>query len=122
MKANKQQMVIAEMCGWREAFPKHSPPHPETKRGGILLPYYWVNEINHARALQLPDYLNDQNAIYDAEEHFTYNQLLEYTHNLAVVHLKAANRNDWTYDAFVHIPANERAEALLKTIGKWEEE
>lgn len=66
MKPEDQQRAIAEFVGWREAFPKDQSPHPETKRGGILLPYYWVNERTHERVMKLPDFLNDSNAMRDA--------------------------------------------------------
>ncbi len=56
--------VVAEHCDtWRVAFPAGGPPHPETRKGGILLPYRWVNERTHERVYHLPNYLEDANAV-----------------------------------------------------------
>lgn len=54
---------IAFLDGWREAFPKGGAPHKETERGGILLPYRWVNERTRERRMELPDYLKDANCV-----------------------------------------------------------
>jgi hypothetical protein len=55
--------AVAQIAGWREAFPKAGPPHPETRKGGILLPYYWVNENTHERRMEVPPYATDANAV-----------------------------------------------------------
>ena len=64
------------------------------------------------------DYCNDLNAMYEAEEVLKgYEQIHTY-----VWHLN--NRKDWDTDfklMEVHISARDRAEALLRTLGKWEE-
>jgi len=54
---------VADIAGWRVAFPEKGKPHPETRRGGIMLPYRWVNERTHERRMDLPDYLQDANAV-----------------------------------------------------------
>lgn len=61
------RLACAEECHWREAFPGHGQPHPETRRGGILLPYKWVNEVTHERMYVLPDYLNSRDTCAEFE-------------------------------------------------------
>jgi hypothetical protein len=64
------------------------------------------------------DYCNDLNAMYEAEKSLKgYKQIHTY-----VWHLN--NRKDWETDfklMEVHISARDRAEAFLRTLGKWEE-
>jgi len=85
-----QRIAIAEACGWKTGYRDPEAWHP------------------------LPDYLNDLNAMHDAE------QVL-------------FGRNDWSackYDNYLDVAtsswkwnatASQRAEAFLRTIGKWEE-
>lgn len=65
-----------------------------------------------------PDYCNDLNAMHEVEKMLRgYEQIHTY-----VWHLE--NRQDWTTDVKlmdVHISARDRAEAFLRTLGKWEE-
>ena len=65
-----------------------------------------------------PSYCTDLNAIHEAEKTLKgYNQIHTY-----VWHLN--NRKDWETDfklMEVHISARDRAEAFLRTLGKWEE-
>lgn len=120
MTEEEQQMAIAEFCGWREAFPRGKDPHPETKRGGILLPYHWVNERTHARVMDLPDYLHDLNAMHEAEERLSDSQLDDYRFHLMQI-TQRHPRWSITVDIALAIKADasQRAEALLRTIGKW---
>lgn len=64
------------------------------------------------------DYCNDLNAMHEAEKSLKgYEQIHTY-----VWHLN--NRKDWETDfklMEVHISARDRAEAFLRTLGKWEE-
>jgi len=115
MTPEAQQLAIAEACGWREAFPKHSDPHAETKRGGILLPYYWVNEITHARAEKLPDYLNDLNAIHEAEK------LVDAIKYYEQLYICDKTGSFIGYKHLWHATAAQRAEAFLRFLGKWQE-
>lgn len=93
---------IAEACGWK--------PKRQTKltRTG----HFKVSYENP------PDYCNDLNAIHEAEKTLKgYEQIHTY-----VWHLN--NRKDWETDfklMEVHISARERAEAFLRTLGKWKE-
>ena len=93
---------IAEVCGWK--------PKRQTKltRTG----HFKVSYENP------PEYCTDLNAMHQAEKSLKgYEQIHTY-----VWHLN--NRKDWETDfklMEVHISARDRAEAFLRTLGKWEE-
>lgn len=71
-----------------------------------------------ARKTGIPDFSGDLNEIHEAEKTLKgYEQIHTY-----VWHLN--NRKDWETDfklMEVHISARDRAEAFLRTLGKWEE-
>lgn len=115
MKPEAQRKAIAEACGWREAFPQKGEPHAETGRGGILLPYHWVNERTHERAMDLPDYLSDHNAMAEAEKAEGMSRSPDYYDALEEV-----CHRDNKMDNHICATAAQRAEAFLRTIGKWD--
>jgi hypothetical protein len=95
MNPEKQQIAIAEACGWKTGYRDPEAWHP------------------------LPDYLNDLNAMYEAEKiiprqlfHVDYWQ-------------KGYGRFQQILSGITITPysatATQRAEAFLRTIGKWEE-
>lgn len=101
MNNEKQRIAIAEACGWRctaafkEAFA------------------CWVKPdgMDH-QTEYLPDYLNDLNAMHEAEKMLTVRQSQQYIpilRNLCTVF------GNWPESA----TAAQRAEAFLRTIGKW---
>jgi len=101
MKPEEQRIAIAETCGFkREERGYGSYTRIED---GEEFTYY-----SH----DLPDYLNDLNAMHEAEK---------------ALSLKGRNNYiDWLgttyYDSweFCRATAAQRAEAFLRTIGKWE--
>jgi hypothetical protein len=64
------------------------------------------------------DYCHDLNAMHEAERVLKgYEQIHTYVWHLS-------NRNDWGTDfklMEVHISARDRAEAFLRTLGKWDQ-
>jgi len=108
-----QRIAIAEACGWKRSDLRPSWCHPDNwsmaKNGSYEV---WVSQD------KLPNYLNDLNAMHEAEELFyskadtlegaermrDYSKLLC---RIAKYPLRAT--------------ASQRAEAFLRTIGKWEE-
>ena len=103
MKPEQQRIAIAEACGWK----------PET---------YWAQPIEPGDipvTTSPPDYLNDLNAMHEAEKvlprplyHIDYWQ-------------KGYGRFQQILSSLTITPysatASQRAEAFLRTIGKWEE-
>lgn len=109
MNARKQVIAIAEACGYTKIKPyirirTHDRIHiikgdrPTNGRG------------------RLPGYLNDLNAMHEAEK---------------VLHPERPHSNPWVSyrlnclkiagDCSLHATAAQRAEAFLRTLGKWEE-
>jgi hypothetical protein len=70
---------------------------------------------------QLPDYLNDLNAMHEAENMLTAEQCNQYNHELCEIkraYIKTLPQAErWTWGS----SAAQRAEAFLRTINKWEE-
>jgi hypothetical protein len=105
----EQRVAIAEACGWKDA------DHPDVMKlkHGWTMPEKWcmdpkgVLRFNHDR----PNYLNDLNAMHDAENSLTTSQMTimsQYLHRrLGML---------WGFAT-----ASQRAEAFLRTIGKWKE-
>jgi hypothetical protein len=97
--------TIAEHCGWEwtNVNPKY----------GVQDTKFWCNAKEEKIVYwddQLPDYCNDLNAMHEAEELLTSNEW-EVWHRIV---------GNW--DVIVaRLTSRQRAEAFLKTIGKWEE-
>lgn len=103
MKPEQQRIAIAEACGWTEI--------SDWKAAGINGKHPtepWTEVI--------PDYLTDLNVMHEAEKVLTRDQLHTYLFELH----KIINRNHIKRYA-VCATAALRAEAFLRTIGKWEE-
>lgn len=94
MNPEQQRIAIAEACGWEPIPEGHF--HPDNPIGQTM-----------------PDYLNDLNAMHEAEKVLTNEQLEVYCN---ILH----KPNHGVYWA-IHATASQRAEAFLRTIGKWKE-
>ena len=97
-KMSEQEIneAIAEACGWR----------PDKRGLGWISPHgYYAPE---------PDYLNDLNAMHEAEKVLLSGYWMRYCECLTYLSGKSVY-------ASVHAKALNRAEAFLRTIGKWEE-
>ena len=123
-------IVIAESVGWH--------PHPDNDKrkqkfwtyggDGYGLPngcskITAANPPIHDGAweniLGLPDYCNDLNAMHEAEKVLTDEQSKAYTETLwVIVKRESTSKTRWQ---LWHATADQRAEAFLKTIGKWKE-
>lgn len=85
--------AIAEACGWT----------PDNRGLGWLSPHgYYAPE---------PDYVHDLNAMHEAEKTI-------YKHNnLWTAYYYAVGAGPFS----LHVTARKKAEAFLRTLGKWEE-
>lgn len=104
MKIEEQRLEIAKFCGWIEIY------RPE------LYEFNYRNTITDELSNELPDYLNDLNAIHAAEEKLTDVQQEQYP---IILHEVVGNFAFWW--AIAHADASQRCEALLRTIGKWKD-
>ena len=100
MTPEQQRIAIAESCGWTDT--------------QIIDGKYGQTDV--------PNYLNDLNAMHEAEKVLTVAQRITYANQIGVIlsggSVGRAIPNWW----FIHeATASQRAEAFLRTIGKWEE-
>ena len=108
MKPEQQRIAIAEVCGWTEI-------EPCTCCDGVSRGY---TPTPGAHKKHLPDYCNDLNAMHDAEKVLIGDEpenselWCDFQTNLVIA-----------CPAYLsyHATAAQRAEAFLRTIGKWEE-
>lgn len=114
MSPEAQRIAIAEACGWKN----HDHPDCMALKDGWVMPEKWCLSpdgklsLNHDR----PDYLNDLNAMHDAEK--AVEKEVFYMMNLVKVMKESGTigtRSDRTYRA----TAAQRAEAFLKTLNLW---
>ena len=93
--------VIAEFCGYKFiAFNKG-----------------WITSGDAEIQINIPDYCNDLNAMHEAEKTLSKEQCNIYSDYLALT----PQSNEWASCTMWHFKASQRAEAFLKTIGKWKE-
>jgi len=107
MNKEQQRIAIAEACGW--------------KRLGLIEGCFDVlmGELPPTRGwVRVPDYLNDLNAIHEAEKTLTREQKASYVLGLALM----CDDPPSFVGAMVFATAQQRSEAFLKVIGKWEEQ
>lgn len=128
MNTEKQRIAIAEYCGWTDCRKSLAGLGGIPPKNAKLLPYPERHDEDWRLApwRGLPDYLNDLNAIHTAEEAFANKQSDEvcYKYNNILYNLlgnRVGNRADKPWHWTWHATAAQRAEAFLKTIGKWEE-
>lgn len=97
---------IAEACGWK-IFSK-----PLTGCGFAA----YAKSPNGDPSPGVPEYCSDLNAMHEAEKMLTYEQCAFFrTHLRERIEDHAASLFVW------HATARQRAEAFLRTLGKWEE-
>jgi hypothetical protein len=108
MTNQQMNVAIAEACGWTDIH--DSGPWHNHKLWGYPpeLPGQGGNAYKY-----MPDYCNDLNAMHEAEEVLTDDQReVFYPRNLGA----------WQSPFnVIYAPARQRAEAFLRTLGKWEE-
>ena len=117
MTPGQQRIAIAEACGWTVTHWKVNPFDViATKDGTEYL-------LKH-----LPDYLNDLNAMHEVEKVlWDTGKAMEFTNQLVGIVCSARGfrwdkgTSDDHLMCLSHATAAERAEAFLRTIGKWEE-
>jgi hypothetical protein len=114
MKEEKQRIAIAEACGYKQqptpdGLVEWLGPNPDRCYIGRFRP----DTIPSA----MPDYLNDLNAMHEAEKVLQQHMAKwwNYTSQLAAANSALGTGGE------AHATAKQRAEAFLRTIGKWEE-
>lgn len=95
------RIKIAEACGWK----------PTGAHWGNGVPTFWKLGEPTKMLTELPDYLNDLNAMNEAEKMLTNEQWGTYSSKLWLI----TNQAPATYEC--HATASQRAEAFLRTLG-----
>jgi hypothetical protein len=105
MNDSKMQIAIAEACGWKV--------HP--KNDSIVIPPNSPNSVQPRHTL--PDYLNDLNAMHEAEKVLSNGEFEDYFDELEnqVPFASPGTKRRHICTA----TARQRAEALLKTLYLW---
>ena len=111
MKEEQQRIAIAEACGWIDC------EHIESL--GFCLGKHKEGRVQYDSGHSvLPDYLNDLNAMHEAEKALRKPMKGSDTDTIIGDRMhKYAELIGYAFDA----TAAQRAEAFLKTIGKWED-
>ena len=111
MTEEQQRIAIAEACGWKDI--KHTDHEDVDIESRSII--YWSGLtgvppefIHYENRIVVPDYLNNLNAMHEAEKALTADQWYEYDR---LMPLRDPQK--------MHATAAQRAEAFLRTIGKW---
>ena len=105
MKPELQRIAIAEACGWQHCEINHHSTGMFRKGAAIGV------SPNSERILHIPSYTTDLNAMHEAEKTLEYDKLIIMAEYISF---------DFATLPF-HATAAQRAEAFLRTLGKWEE-
>jgi hypothetical protein len=110
MKPEAINKAIAEYCGW-EFVQSHD-------RNGNAVPERWVfDDMEYFEDVPYPNYYNDLNAMHEAERVLTTQQCCRYESMLQAHAHKDAKFTGFSF----HATSQQRAEAFLRTVGKWKE-
>lgn len=119
---NKQiNTTIAEACGWKW----HDHPDCMAKKQGWSMPETWIMRPDGTLVFRhnIPDYCNDLNAMHEAEKVFTYEEAQQFEGELCGICGSENLHKEYPLPfefSVAHATASQRAEAFLRTIGKWE--
>lgn len=118
MSPEAQRIAIAEACGWK------GPQHPETLeriKNFVHKAATWLIDP-HGKLqslLYVPDYLNDLNAMHEAEKFLPSARI--YHSHLQRVCADPAKPYVASLSEIIQATAAQRAEAFLCAIGKWDD-
>jgi hypothetical protein len=105
MNKELQRIAIAEACGYKDVTTRITEGTFKVITGFK----------NHNFDEEIPDYLNDLNAMHEAEKTLDDDLDLDYSENLEIV---AGAR--WGANNYRSATAAQRAEAFLRTLNLWE--
>ncbi len=122
MDNDKQRIAIAEACGFSD-FEAHSEWHENGDTDGFRDVLRATRNGDMGRGV--PNYLHDLNAMHEAEKTLVHGndcgQFFTYCDRMSQV-LDSHKETHASLMAWrIHAPAYIRAEAFLRTIGKWED-
>ena len=124
MTPEEQRIAIAEACGFvkvpcpNSSLAGNAPFHPQPKT--FWAESYWGKDV-----VGVPDYLNDLNAMHEAEKILRgptddeESERSRYSENIILAVANGQEVVDVWYWEHITATAAQRAEAFLRTIGKW---
>lgn len=118
---DQKRIRIAEFCGWthcKQSGDKLACPDAYWYPPGGYIPPGWKEPCGMCHLYQLPDYLDSLDAIHEAEKKLTDEQYYEFRCHLYGFAIESGDRRDNAYRHVVSAAARQRAEALLRVIGK----
>lgn len=109
MSEEEINVAIAECCGW-DTDPVEA--HPWTSRGQwVIKPWDGKREL-YSKIMNMPNYCGDLNAMHEAEKLLRPPFWKDYSiWQIYIDH----------FEEDPHATAAQRAEAFLRTLGKWRE-
>ena len=121
MTPEQKRIAIAEACGWRgisEQFlvgyaPWRTEPYSDRVNACSIA------DLDSIPLDPLPDYLNDLNAMHEAEKVLTDEQWPQYRDELRTVVLGGIRLISQWCKADIHATAAQRAEAFGLTLNLW---
>jgi hypothetical protein len=125
MTPDEQRIAIARACGWTGTEEDYT--YYGFTQNIPMTRTRWTNPSGGQTTLTLPDYLNDLNAMHDAEKakEMAFNS--DYAYWLAHVAVRDRGLNEDKldvgdgYQIALTTTASQRAEAFLRTLGLWQE-
>ena len=120
MNNEKQRIAIAEACGWKDVkLTNHEEVDVDSRSitywsGFTGLPPEFRHHLNRVR---VPDYLNDLNAMREAEKVLSRGVGYHQTGGFGLYKTALAEVCDEQHP--IDAAASQRAEAFLRTVGKW---
>ena len=122
MTPQKQRIAIAEACGWKGPF-QLEWLREYGREGEDVWEMCGTNP--EGERAPFPDYLNDLNAMHQVEKVIVPSSeytLSSYMFELSKIVIPAGSTRRGLISEYIfHATAAQRAEAFLRTIGKWEE-
>jgi hypothetical protein len=112
--------AIAEVCGWEDITESVAPEEFRRRATGMLRDKHG----NRTPLKQIPNYCTNLNAMHEAEATLSVSCRMDYPTVLLRVLFELDKYTWYATGGFTHITttARQRAEAFLRTLGKWEEE
>lgn len=132
MNKDNQNIAISEHCGWKEigksgVYQNVSKGINGCMRNGAVHKKRIEMKLPGANSFLVPDYVNDLNAMHEAEKHLVDNhtsqdfQIARYISHLENIVYYNVRDVGWSF-SLTTATAAQKAEAFLKTIGKWEDD
>jgi hypothetical protein len=121
MNEYNQKIAIAEACWWTREYA--DVPTWNGRLNNYKGGYEPIRTLVFRRkekcviAENLPDYLNDLNAMREAEQTLPRDKQDFYDHYLSVIVMPCGANRDFL---LIHATAAQKAEAFLKTLNLWE--